>query len=135
MELYFIKDILIKAYFALTPATFETEHNIKTSFSGFIAYKKPKYKIGLEYSYTQNPNFVNIDYSGISGFVSYNLKPKWEIFARYDYVDNSPIVQYGSVIVSGFQFQPEKNLFLSINYRYWLPSEVQQLYFNLGAKF
>ena len=135
LEFYFIKNLLIKTYFALTPSTHDTENNLKTVFSGFLAYKQEKYKIGVEYSYTNHPSFLDINYSGVSSFVSYNLNPKWELFARYDYVDNSPIIQYGNVLVGGLQYQPEENLFLSFNYRHWLPSEVQQIYFNLGAKF
>jgi len=135
LEIYLIKDLLIKGYIALTPATFETENNLKTAFSGFIAYQKKKYKIGLEYSYTKNINFTDYHYSGTSGFISYNINPKWEVFARYDYVDQSSVAQYENVYVGGFQYQPQDQLFLSLNYRYWSKAEIQQIYFNLGAKF
>lgn len=135
LELYFIENLIIKGYLALTPAAEETENDLKTTFSGFIAYKKSKYLIGLEYSYTDKPNLIETEYSGASGFASYYVNPKWEIFARYDYVDNSPVVEYGNVVIAGVQYKPEKNLYLSINYRHWLPSEIKQIYFNLGAKF
>jgi len=134
-EIYRIKNLLLKVFVGFTPATFETDNNLISRFSGFIAYQKPKYKIGFEYSKTLNPYFLNIEYSGVSTFAMYNITNKWEIFARYDYVDNSPIVKYENVFVGGFQFKPQKNLFLSLNYRYWENSEIQQLFFNLGAKF
>lgn len=134
-ELYVVENLLIKAFVALTPATTDKEHDLKTAFSGFLAYERKDYKLGLEYSYTSNPNFADVKYSGVSGFFSYKIRPKWELFGRYDYIDNSPIVEYGNVLVGGFQFQPEKNLFLSINYRHWMPTGKQQVYFNLGAKF
>lgn len=135
VELYLIKNLLIKTFVGLTPTTSGTEKDLKTAFSGFIAYQKPKYKIGVEYSYTENVAFSNTKYSGASAFVLYNITDKWEIFTRYDYVDNSPIAQNESVYIGGFQYQPQKQLFLSLNYRYWSNSQIQQLYFNIGAKF
>ena len=134
-ELYLIKNLLIKAYVAITPATFETDNNISTAFSGFVAYKQEKYKIGVEYSYTDNVAFTPTIFSGVSAFAMYNVTPKWEIFGRYDYVDNSGIAKLNNTYVTGFQYQPEKNLFLSVNYRYWSSSEISQIYLNVGAKF
>jgi len=135
LEIYLIDHLLLKAYTALTPATFETEHNLKTSFSGFIAYQQKSYKIGVEYSYTNHPSFLATEFSGVSAFASVDISSKINLFTRYDYVDNSPIVKFGNMALLGIQYQPEKNLFLSINYRYWLPNQVHQLYFNVGAKF
>jgi len=135
LEIYLIKNLLLKAYVGLTPATYETDNNLKTAFSGFIAYQRAKYMLGIEYSYTDNVNFTTTDFLGVSAFTSYNLNPKWELFARYDYVDNSPISRYENVYIGGFQYKPQNNLFLSINYRYWSNSNIQQIYFNLGAKF
>ena len=135
IEVYLIKNFLIKAFVSITPATFETENNLSTAFSGFVAYKQEKYKIGLEYSYTNNVVFTPTIFSGISAFAMYNITPKWEVFGRYDYVDNSGIVKLNNTYVTGFQYQPQKNLFLSVNYRYWSSSEISQIYFNVGAKF
>ena len=45
IEVYLIKNFLIKAFVSITPATFETENNLSTAFSGFVAYKQEKYKI------------------------------------------------------------------------------------------
>ena len=135
LEIYLVKNLLIKTYIGLTPSTFETEKDLKTAFSGFLAYQKPKYTIGAEYSYTNNVAFKNFHYSGFSTFTYYNITDKFEIFARYDYVDKSPVISYENVYVGGFQYKPKKNLYLSINYRYWEKSEVQQIYFNLGARF
>ncbi len=135
LEIYLIDHLLLKAYTALTPATFETEQNLKTSFSGFIAYQQKRYKIGLEYSYTNHPSFLPTEFSGVSAFASFDVNSKINLFTRYDYVDKSPIVTYGNMALLGIQYQPEKNFFLSLNYRFWLPNQVQQLYFNIGAKF
>jgi len=134
-ELYLINNLLIKAFVAITPATFETDNNISTAFSGFVAYKQKKYSIGVEYSYTDNVAFTPVIFSGVSAFAMYNVTPKWEIFGRYDYVDNSGIVKLNNTYVTGFQYKPEKNLFISVNYRYWSSSEISQIYFNVGAKF
>ncbi len=135
LEIFYVKNLLIKTFIALTPATIEAENNLKTAFSGFISYKINKYNIGFEYSNTKNPEFINKIYSGTSAFILYQLTPKYELFGRYDYVDNSPVASYENIFVGGIQFTPESNLFLSVNYRYWEKSEIQQLYFNLGAKF
>ncbi len=135
LELYLIKDLLIKTFVSLTPSTYKTDEDLKTVFSGFLAYQKAKYTLGTEYSYTDKVTFKDIHYSGVSAFLYYNITDKFELFGRYDYIDNSPIVNYENVYIGGFQFKPEKNIYLSINYRYWVKSEIQQLYFNLGAKF
>ena len=135
LEIYLIKNLLIKAYIALTPTTYDTDKELKTSFSGFIAYQNDIFTFGTEYSYTKNVFLKDINYSGFSTFTYYNFTPKFQVLARYDYVDNSPVIQLENVYIGGFQYKPKKNLFLSINYRYWQKSEIQQLYFNLGAKF
>lgn len=134
-ELYLIKNVLIKAFVSITPATFEIDNNLSTAFSGFVAYKQEKYKIGVEYSYTDNVAFTPTIFSGVSAFAMYNVTPKWEIFGRYDYVDNSTVAKLNNTYVAGFQYEPQKNLFLSVNYRYWSSSEVSQIYLNVGAKF
>ena len=134
-EMYLIKDFLIKTYVGLTPSTYNTKNKLETAFSGFIAYQKTKYKIGVEYSYTDKVSFTDLIYSGVSAFAMYDITDKLELFARYDYVENSKSISNENVYIGGFQFQPHKNLFLSINYRYWDKLKIQQLYFNLGAKF
>ncbi len=135
LEIFLIKDFLFKTFVSLTPATYDTKNNLKTAFSGFLAYQKPKYTLGIEYSYTNNIHFTNTNYSGASIFGSYKFTPKWEFFARYDYVDNSAVAQNEKLYIGGFQYQPFKSLYLSLNYRYWQKSEIQQIYFNLGARF
>jgi len=135
IEIYLIKNLLLKTFASITPSTYNTKNKYKTVFSGFIAYQKPKYKIGVEYSYTDKISFTDEVFSGMSTFLMYNITDKWELFARYDYVDNSKVVKNENVYIGGFQYQPQKNLFLSLNYRYWSKAEVQQIYFNLGAKF
>ena len=135
LEIYLIKNLLVKAYIALTPTTYDTDEELKTSFSGLIAYQNDLFTLGSEYSYTNNAQLKSIDYSGLSTFGYYNVTPKFQVLARYDYVDNSPVIQLENVYIGGFQYKPKKNLFLSLNYRYWQKSEIQQVYFNLGAKF
>jgi opacity protein-like surface antigen len=135
LEIYYIKNLLIKTFVSLTPSTYDTEKDLKTAFSGFVAYKLNKFKIGAEYSYTDNVKLTSVDYSGFSIFSMYELTDKWEIFGRYDYVDNSSVVKINNTYIAGVQFQPEKNFFMSINYRFWSSTEVQQLYFNVGVKF
>jgi len=135
LELFLIKNLLIKAYIGLTPTTYDTDKDLKSTFSGFVAYEQPKYKIGIEYSDVQNVNFTDTKYTGISGFLLYNITDKWELFTRFDHIDNAPTCKHESIFIGGFQYQPEKNLFLSLNYRHWNKSAIRQLYFNVGVKF
>ena len=135
LEIYYIKNLLIKAFVSLTPATFDVENNLKTVFSGFLAYKVDKYRIGTEYSYTNNVNFNPLVYSGFSIFAMYDITNKFEVFGRYDYIDNSKVIRLNNTCVAGIQYEPEKNLFLSLNYRFWSALEMQQVYFNMGVKF
>ncbi len=135
LELYLIKYLLIKAFIGLTPATYVADKKLESTFSGFVAYERPKYKIGFEYADVQNIHFTDVIYRGFSGFLLYNITDKYELFTRFDYLDNAPSTNHESIFIGGFQYQPIKNLFLSLNYRHWHKSAIRQLYFNVGVKF
>jgi opacity protein-like surface antigen len=135
IEVYKIQNLILKGFVSIVPSTTDTENQQETAISLFAGYDNKVIKIGAEYSYTDKPNFFDYEYSGASFFAAYKIKPEWEIFARYDYVDNSPVIQFGNIYVAGLQYQPEKNLMISLNYRFWQPTDIQQVYLNFGAKF
>ncbi len=134
IEFYKLKNVILKTFASFTPSTKEQKAN-NYALSFFGAYKTKDYTLGIEYSYTNKEEAINQTYSGASAFASYRFLPKWEVFARYDYVKDAPIVKDGALYLGGIQYQPEKNLFLSLNYRFWQPTDIQQIYLNFGAKF
>lgn len=106
------------------------------AFSAFAGYKSGKIKIGAEYNEVLNENynseFINM---GTSIYIAYTLNDKIDILGRYDYIDKESSIYYGQYIIAGFQYQPVKNFYTSLNFRhneyynYWLA------YFNFGIKF
>ncbi len=135
VEVYRVKDMILKGFVSYTPSTTNTKNKQEVAVSLFAGYDNKTFKFGAEYSYTEHPNFADLEYSGASLFTTYKFLQQWEVFARYDYVDNSPITTYGNVYLLGVQYQPDKHLMMSLNYRFWQPTDVRQIYLNFGAKF
>jgi opacity protein-like surface antigen len=133
LEIYKIKNFVIKGFVSYMPSTTNTKNKQELATALFAMYDNKKFKLGAEYTYTDNPNFTDLEYSGASVFTTYNINKQWEVFARYDYVDNSPVIQYGNLYLLGLQYKPEKNLTIALNYRFWQPTDVQQLYLNFGV--
>ncbi|MBN2669432.1 MAG: hypothetical protein JXR60_09395 [Bacteroidales bacterium] len=134
-EYYGLNHFIFKGLVSLTPSNSDTPEKLKSSYSFFTAYKTDKQRFGIEYVKVLNPLFDEGEYEGVSAFGSQMLSKKLELFLRYDYVDHSPIAQYANVGVVGLQYQADDNVWISVNYRNWWTSEIQQLYFNFGAKF
>jgi hypothetical protein len=133
VQYYPTKNLMLKFFTGQTPNI--TTNKIQSIYAAFIAYSQKKYKLGIEYSYTQNPHFVTGNYAGLSVFAIYNWTQKIQSFVRYDYIDHSSVVDFGNMLLLGMQYQIENNLYIAANYRFWAPTSIQQLYLSFGAKF
>jgi len=123
---------------------------IQSNFAAFIGFDYSDYKIGLEYNFNHNSDFVQErNLNGFSFYGSYHVFKSVELFARYDVLrsnkpDNTDIPwnlnSDGSAIITGFQFKPHKYVKLSLNYQDWYPYAADEpnlayIYFNVEFSF
>jgi hypothetical protein len=116
--------------------TFRGYYTIHTSemhqmiFSGFLGYRRDRFRIGGEYNHQLNYKF-NEGHSryGYSVYSTFTLSDKWEVFGRYDqlYSNILPeeevpwnLSQDGSAIIAGIQFTPIQYVHLALNYQDWV---------------
>ena len=86
--------------------------------------------VGAEYARIFNYGHKgNTPFSGASFYTSYTFLKKFELFARCDWTIEP---KYKFYIIGGFQYQPVKNLKLSINYRHTTVDNFQKIYVNAG---
>jgi len=86
---------------------------------------------GAEYNLKGNRDFdQDHNQTGLSFYMSYDKAKKFEIFGRYDRLSsNTPqgythpwnLVNDGSAIIAGVQFQPIDQVKLALNYQDWVP--------------
>ncbi|PLX00312.1 MAG: hypothetical protein C0594_15850 [Marinilabiliales bacterium] len=111
--------------------------------SFFVGYKKNKIMAGLEYNEIRNYGYMqNENVYGISLYGSYKITDKFDVLARADYGNlypqydnNAKLIDNKQYYIAGLQYQPEKNLFTSVNFRYTNPEDIPQVYANFGIKF
>ncbi len=120
------------------------------TFAGFIGYKHDRFNLAAEYNYMTN-NAFNDDHHkfGYSFYGTYKLKKDIELFARYDKLEsNKPegeerpwnLAKDGSTVIAGVQYQPIKQLKVSVNYQDWYPwavgnDNIAYLFLNVEVTF
>ncbi|MCT4614354.1 MAG: hypothetical protein N4A49_05725 [Marinifilaceae bacterium] len=106
-----------------------------------------KFKIGVEYNYMKNLNYLkNIDSYGYSIFSNYKTSNKSNIFIRFDgiYYENisdeyDNIYLNANRLICGYKYSPVKNLNLSLNYNRYYTSKnhdksINKIQFNIEYK-
>ena len=120
-----VDGLTLRIYYTLQPSEIS-----QMIFSGFIGYRLKKLRVGAEYNYQKNFQFIK-DHNryGYSIYSTYQFSHKWEVFARYDqlYSNILPeeeipwnLTQDGSAIISGVQYTPIKYLHVSLTYQDWV---------------
>jgi hypothetical protein len=144
--IYPIKNLVVRLY-----GDYMEKYAVQTTWSAFIAYDfNQKAKIGLEYNYKDNSNYVeNQNLKGVSAYANYKFAKIFEVFGRFDKLwSNRPegapyqwnINKDGSAIIAGVQVSPIKNVRVALNYQDWVPyaKNIDNKYFmylNLEYKF
>lgn len=134
IEYYPSKNIILKFYFGNEQPQISGD-KFKNIYSAFVGYKSKKYRIGAEYNYVENYNFLNIDYSGYSIYGMYDIKDNIELFSRYDYIKTATNINKSSMYIIGLQYNPVKNLNIGINYRQTIPNNIPRIYTSFGIRF
>ena len=134
-EVNLFKNVLAKVYFDYEPAS-ENGLSDKKAVSVFAGYKTDNLMVGAEYCQISNNKFTELNnFTGFSFFSSYKIYKNIKTFARIDYgnlVENSKDNKY---LILGFEYEAEKNFFVSLNYRYDDRIDSNQIHANFGIKF
>ena len=125
------------SYFPVVPLQlriyydFINQQVLQSTLSGFIGYRHKKITGGAEYNWKGNNQFREEHHQhGLSFYLSYDITGKFELFGRYDRLSsNTPpeytqpwnLVEDGSAIIAGVQYQPIEHVKLALNYQDWVP--------------
>lgn len=103
----------------------------QSTLSTFAGYRHMNITAGAEYNRKGNRDFEkDHNQTGLSFYLSYDITERFEIFGRYDRLSsNRPpgytqpwnLVEDGSAIIGGVQFQPIEQVKLALNYQDWVP--------------
>ena len=133
LEFMPFKNLTVKFYFDISP---DNTKPARMVYSSFIGYKNEKWWLGAEFNQLMHPDYVSEKYYyGYSFYGSFNISDKIGVFGRFDLIENSVFYKNSQYIIAGFQYQPVKNFYLSINGRDLIPQNEPQIYLNFGAKF
>ena len=130
---------------------FQYNEMMETTLLLFSSYDfRGKWNIAGEVIWRKNNGWVeNHNISGYSIYGKYNLTDQYQLFARFDKIESNilegqtipwNLVNDGSALVAGLQYNPIKNIKMALNYHDWQPwaanSEGEAFVFlNLGVKF
>jgi hypothetical protein len=125
------------SYFPFTPLLlrvyfdFIDQQVLQSTLSTFIGYRHKKITAGAEYNRKGNRDFIAYQHQqGLSFYASYDISAKFEVFGRCDRLSsNTPpehsqpwnLVEDGSALIGGVQFQPIEQVKLALNYQDWVP--------------
>ncbi len=133
IEYYPAKNIIIKFYYA-TEQPQTSGDKLKNVYSGFVAYKAKRFRVGAEYNYIENYGFSGIDYSGYSIYGMYDIYDNIEAFGRYDYITRATNITNSALYLLGLQYKPVKNLSIGLNFRQ-TTDNMPRIYASFGVRF
>lgn len=130
------------------PEYITTEYKFKNQYalSLFTGYQNKQFSIGGEFNKVFNKQFIdNKNYYGYSVYGTVQVSPKWNVYARYDLLDSNKPSGFkgkwndndGQLIMAGIEFQPNKYLKISPNFRnfnYDRSKSEQYLFVNVEFK-
>ena len=135
-QIELIEGLTLKLYLDYCKPESDTLKKTKSAISGFVGYENNFFHVGAEYNYINNYSFdEENDFYGTSVYGGIKVHDNTDIIARWDYIDKSAIRERGNYFILGYQWQPIKNYFISVNTRYYTPGDKTQFYANFGIKF
>ncbi len=110
---------------------FVDQETCQSTLATFAGFSHERVTAGAEYNRKGNKNFENDhNQTGLSFYLSYDISEKFELFGRYDRLSSNKPADYmqpwnlvndGSAIIAGIQFQPIDQVRLALNYQDWVP--------------
>jgi hypothetical protein len=108
----------------------------RNAYSFFTGYKTNDWRLGVEVNHVENHlNDESNDLSGTSIYGAYRVAEKWHLLARHDYIRKSMALENAHYLLCGFEYEPHKGFFTSLNYRYLSQGDISYLYASFGTRF
>jgi hypothetical protein len=141
-----IKEFTLRVY-----GDIMNQETSEVTLAAFAGYRfREKAGIGIESHWKINERYEE-DHSrwGYSVYASWDFWKDLEIFGRYDWIgsnvlpgDDIPwnLIQDGSSLILGLQYEPVKYVCMSLNYRDWYPyaenlQNLASIYFNVEFRY
>jgi hypothetical protein len=104
---------------------------IESTISTFAGYSRDPVSVGFEYNHKYNRYDISgYEQSGVSSYILYQLNERFEVFARYDKLSSNTLTENstpwnlindGSAIIAGMQYQPVRMVKIALDYQDWYP--------------
>jgi len=108
----------------------------RNAFSFFTGYKTNNWRLGLEVNHVENHLNVSAnDLSGTSVYGAFKIKEGWHVLARHDYIKKSMALDNAHYLISGFEYEPYKGFYTSLNYRFLTKGDISWVYASFGTRF
>jgi hypothetical protein len=139
IQFYPTDKITLKLYADYGPASDTGEaFSSKSVLSGFAGYKMNRFRVGGEYTYVFNFNYVDgTDYYGFSLYTGVELNDHFQLLGRWDHLDlKTPDYTTGTdYYILGFQYEPVKSFTTALTFRYFSQGDIPMIYASFGLKF
>lgn len=128
-----VKELIVKLFADHAPAGDKPQRNAISFFTG---YKTDRWRMGVEVNHIENHlNNDTIDLRGTSVFGAYRIFDKWHFLARYDYVHKSLALEKAHYFLTGFEYEPYRGFYTSLNYRFLSEGDKSWIYASFGVRF
>lgn len=128
-----VKPFIVKLFADHTPGQGAPHRNAISFFTG---YRTEGWRLGLEVNHVENHlnNEAN-NLSGTSLYGAWKFADRWHLLARHDYIRKSVTLENAHYLIGGFEFEPQKGFYTSLNYRFLSEDDISWLYASFGARF
>lgn len=129
-----VKELIIKLFADHAP---DKDSPSRNALSFFTGYKTDKWRIGLELNHVakDKQNKVTKDLSGTSLYGAIRICDGWHLLARHDYVYKSWLHEKTHYFITGFEYEPYKGFYTSLNYRFMSEGDISWIYASFGVRF
>jgi len=128
-----VKEFIVKVFADHLPGNGLPHRNAYSFFSG---YRTDNWRLGLEVNHVENHlnNSAN-NLSGTSVYGAYKLAEGWHVLARHDYIKKSMALDKAHYLIGGFEYEPYKGFYTSLNYRYLSKDDISWVFASFGTRF
>ncbi|MCB2220293.1 MAG: hypothetical protein KQI35_07865 [Bacteroidetes bacterium] len=139
IQYYPTEKIKLKLYADYGPASDTGDaYSSKSVLSGFAGYKMNRFRVGGEYTYVFNFNYVDgTDYYGLSLYTGVELNDHFQVLGRWDHLNlKTPDATTGTdYYILGGQYEPVQYFTTALTFRYFSQGDIPMIYASFGLKF
>jgi hypothetical protein len=128
-----VKEFIVKVFADHMPVKDMPGRNVLSLFTG---YRTDAWRLGFEYNFVENDrNDPDLDLSGISTYGAIRIAEGWHVMARHDYIRKSAALEKEHYFITGFEYEPYKGFYTSLNHRFVSQDNTSWIYASFGARF